>query len=369
MKRIFYGVLLAITLSFVLMNMGAITKGAPLFCLRLFRKHAARYSCQRWIYRLADKKCSVGRHYFFRPVVFDAELISHRVIGEGKTGFITKGDNSPVTDQAAGEPELTYDRIVGKVVTVNHVPLILPGFGNIIMKVNKIIGTQDRFIGGFLIASGITLALWDSWFPHKYKRKTRRRWRLRDLYRLLAIAVVGIVVFGVLIGSRVHQVSYMVSESPGTVGNHVHMNKPDQIDMLIKNCSLIPVWQFASGIAPFVISENLQIIAPRSETKITIEVPPQQEVGWKNGYIRIYHYPLVMPGFFLKVLHRTSQNLALVAVALSFSFLLWLFFNLLNRVEGLEGWIPLRAFKDKISERRWRHLKAKYWKKRRSSDK
>lgn len=366
MKRISYGVLLLISLSLILMNVGAITKGAPCFAYVYSDSMEPTIRINDGFLVWPAKTFQTGDIVYYRPVKLKAELITHRIVDVGETGFITKGDNSPVTDQAAGEPELELDRIVGKVVTYKGAPLIIPGFGNLIAGIYKFSGAQARIFSGVLITAGIVLALMDTWFPQRYKRKARRRLRLRDLYRALAVIVVGVTIFGVLLGSRVYKVSYLVSENPGDAGNHIRVNETGQLDLKMKNYSLVPVWQIGTGIAPFELPDAPEIIPPMDQALIAVKVLPQQELGWKNGYVHIYHYPLVMPGKILLILHRQSPALALAGIGIAFALWLMLLIKLLNQIHGLEGWVPLRAFKDKIGARRWQSMKTRYLKKRRS---
>ncbi|MFB6077972.1 MAG: signal peptidase I [Halarchaeum sp.] len=54
---------------------------------------------------------------------------THRVVGETPAGFLTRGDNNPSTDQAAGHPPVTRSDIVGAVVTWRGDPVIIPHLG------------------------------------------------------------------------------------------------------------------------------------------------------------------------------------------------------------------------------------------------
>ena len=57
------------------------------------------------------------------------ELVTHRVVGETDDGYVTRGDANPVTDQQAGEPPVTRDRIVAQALSVDGDVVALPGLG------------------------------------------------------------------------------------------------------------------------------------------------------------------------------------------------------------------------------------------------
>src|SRR5581483_5082241 len=54
-------------------------------------------------------------------IVFDsvtrAQPAVHRIVGGDESGWITQGDANPNADQMAGEPAVTRDRVLGRVVT------------------------------------------------------------------------------------------------------------------------------------------------------------------------------------------------------------------------------------------------------------
>src|SRR5699024_2383481 len=72
----------------------------------------------------------VGEIIVYRPSVLEAELVTHRIIGRGQDGFITKGDNLPYTDQENGEPEVPQENVVGKVWEWKNRPVTFSKLGD-----------------------------------------------------------------------------------------------------------------------------------------------------------------------------------------------------------------------------------------------
>src|ERR1051325_12185539 len=54
----------------------------------------------------------------------------HRIVGGDETGWLTRGDANANVDQLAGEPVVTRERVLGRVVTGPHgAPILLPQGG------------------------------------------------------------------------------------------------------------------------------------------------------------------------------------------------------------------------------------------------
>lgn len=81
----------------------------------------------------------------FEAVTVDGGgLTTHRIVDEREDGYVTRGDNSPFTDQDGGEPPLTEDRIVAHVLTVNDDPVTVPQLGVAVSTVRSgfsVVGT------------------------------------------------------------------------------------------------------------------------------------------------------------------------------------------------------------------------------------
>ncbi len=359
MKKIVYGVLIVAVTLLVLVNLGAMATGTPFLTYVYSQSMEPLVHVNDAFFVLPAKSRSVGDIIVYRPLYLDAELVTHRIHAiEGK-GFITKGDNNPYTDQSSGEPAVTPYRIAGKVFTIAGRPLIIPQLGRLTSLVKKGLGSNIRLVASAMIVLGVLNLLWSMLYP-KRSRKSRRRFRLRHIYRIVTIISIGILMVTLLIGSRVTQVRYLVSENPGTASNRVMVNENGQLSVTLRNSSLIPVWHFSSGLGELGIASAPSMLLPLSETRILVSVKPQRETGWQQGYIHTYQYPAVLPHFIIAALHRQSHWLALAAIGLVVYLYLSLFFRLINIIPGLEGWIPLKAIKDKLLDRRWRRAKRKY---------
>lgn len=342
---------MTIVLALIILSVGAILKIAPNFSYVYSESMEPIIMTNDGFLVLPVIAPKIGDIVLYRPLKLEAELITHRIIGIGEYGFITKGDNSISKDQDVGEPEVKSDRIVGRVFTIGGNPLIIRGFGQVMANMKERLGAFTDYLAGGLVMFGVVLGLRELWFP-KRKRKSRHRWRLRDVYRVGAIVVTVLALSSILFSSSFNQVRYLVSEDPGTLGDHVLYNEPGELALKVKNAGFLPVWLIPSGVQPLSVAQAPSIIPPLAQRSMIVAVLPHKELGWYRGYVRNFYYPALFPRAILVWLHRISPFLAFTATGIALYLWLKLYIFIFERVLGLEGWIPLYALKNKASARR-----------------
>jgi signal peptidase len=347
-----------------MLSVGANANGAPILTYVYSNSMEPLIKVNDAFFVWPTNKLEVGDIVMFRPAVLKAPYITHRIIGIGENGFITKGDNSPFKDQDSGEPEISVDRIVGKVVTMNGQPLIIPRLGKLSAGIQSGLGNYTKYLsGGFFLLGFISLMSGNR--NATYKRKSRSRLRLRHLYKGVVITCTILVMLSIYLGSRVTQIRYLVSEYPGNQGDQIAVNQPGKLTMEIRNNGFIPVLPVPTGIAPLSVIKTPDYIWSRSANTIVLDVLPQRQTGFYQGYVQVYNYPILLPRRWIVFLHGVNPILAIIAIGITFGILIKALFQLLSLRNGFEGWIPLRAIKDKLTKRRFKRAKAKYLGRRR----
>jgi len=358
-KSITLVVLSALSLIALVLGTGTITGGSPSFVYVYSDSMEPLIKVNDGFIVWPAQQYEIGDIVLYRPVKLDASLVTHRITGLGDAGFITKGDNSPLTDQMTGEPQVEVKRIVGRVVTlINGKPLIIPGLGRLFGNISKNYRRYIMFIASGLIIFGIALLLLETRFT-KRLRTPRRRWRLRDLYKLLFILALVIVLLGGLLGARVNTVKYLVSENPGNEKNHIRVNETDQLIIKVKNNGLLPIWHISTGVEPLEIKAAPRLILPRSIGEIIIVIPPHGEPGWYKGYVHIFHYPIILPYTLLHYLHQINPYFAVAVAVAVYCAIMVLLMRAINYIHGIELVLPVKAFKNKKAIRRLRRLSNK----------
>ncbi len=365
MKKIMYGALIGFICIIILLFTGTNTFGAPILTYVYSESMEPLIKVNDAFLVMPSSEYQIGDIIMFRPVVIEASYVTHRIIEVGEEGYITKGDNSPYKDQDNKEPEVTSDRIIGKVATFQGQPFIIPGLGYLTSFLQKELGSYTKYLSGVFLFLGILSAVVGKRKKIR-KNKSRNRWRLRHVYRLITGIAVLIVIFSIFLGSRVSQIKYLVSEYPGTLGDQIELGKPGQLKMKVDNYGFIPVWTVAEGIAPIKVQTPPSYLWPRTTKPLSLEVTAHNNTGLYYGYVRIYNYPMLLPRALVVTLHHINPVLATTSCGLMTGFLVFILFRMLNLVHGFEDFIPLRAIKDKLASRRRKRIIAKMFGRRRS---
>jgi signal peptidase len=363
MKKLIYGALFGLILTVVMLTVGANTNSAPVLTYVYSNSMEPLIKVNDAFIVLPAKQLEVSDIITFRPIALKAAYITHRIVAIGQNGFITKGDNSPYQDQEGIEPEVTADRIVGKVLTMNGQPLVFPGLGKFSASIKKHLGSYTRYFAVVFLVLGVWSAAKENHIIHK--RKPRHRLRLYHIYRWATVIAVSLVVISIYLGSRVVRISYFVSEYPNKQGNQIEVRQPGQVNVEVWNNGIIPVWTIYQGIEPLSIHEAKDFLWLRSKATIKVDVHPQYSTGNHNGYIQMYHYPTLLPRALINYLHQLHPFFAIIATGIVTGFYFALLFKLLNYIHGLEGWIPMKAIKDKIASRRLKRMKANFFSRKR----
>ena len=340
-----------------LMSSGANIQGAPVLAYVYSDSMEPLLHVNDAFLVLPTRRFEPGDIVMFRPVVLQAPFITHRIVGIGENGYITKGDNSPWQDQKSAEPEVQPDRIVGRVVTINGQPLVIPGLGSFSAAARSLLGKHTQTLAALFLFLGVITAILGRHQPAR-RQKPHRRLRLGQVYRFTVILGFGVIILSIFLGSRVSTVKYLVSEYPGTLGDQIEVNKTGQLKLEARNNGLFPVRSVITGIAPFNVVQAPEYIWPLSSQTVLLEVAAQRETGIHQGYVQIYNYPVLLPGAWIAALHRVSPMLAVISTGTAMGLWLVLFFRLLRLNPGFEAWVPLKAIRDKLIRRRMHRVKA-----------
>jgi signal peptidase len=351
MKKLMLGALVVIGIALAILGVGSVSQSAPNISYVYSGSMEPVIHTGDGFIVIPVSQIKIGDIVLYRPLKLEAALITHRIISIDSNGYGTKGDASPSSDQEAGEPLVTSDRIIGKVLVLNGSVFTISKLGLFVSGLQELIGSNTALVSSTLISSGVMIILWNLLFPKK-KRKSRRRWRLRDVYQGAAILISGILVLSILMGSSMQTVNYLVSDSPGTDGLQVTTNQAGEVIGTVKNSSLFPVANYVSGILPLKTTLKSEIISPFSSRTFMISVDPQKDIGWFQGYVRVYNIPTVLPLKVLDVLFQMSPYIALGAVAIASYLWLLLIIKIFEYLFKVESWIPLHALKDKALFRR-----------------
>lgn len=305
-----------------------------------------------------ESEFEVGDIIMYRPVSLKATFVTHRIIQVTPEGYITLGDNSPSADQDAGEPFVTNERIVGKVLMLGEQPFIIPQLGLLTESITgDLAGSATKAAIGFLVLGILSIPI--QRHKNKRRRKKPRRWRLSDIYRFMTLFMLFAVLFGIIVGSRTHQIRYLVSAKPGSFGDQIQLGEEDQLSLNVSGTGLLPSLMIVEAQDPLSLDETVYHLYGSSIIKVPLYVEPHQETGFYQGYVKVSKYPILMPDDLIIAAHSLSPLTGIVAEGMAFTFWALIFFMILDQIPGLYGYTPVSELIQKSQSRRWKRLKKK----------
>lgn len=261
----------------------------------------------------------VGDIVTFQPRRSEATYMTHRVIKVVANRYVTKGDNAPYTDQDNGEPLVTNEQILGKVITYHGSPVLFPRVGEWFASIQALVGDRANRVS--MICLGLAgLFVWLGLRKSTHRRKSKIRLRFGTLYGIVAGVGGMIILLSFFMGAKQSTVSVLVSERPSGIGNQVALHQQGFVEQRIQNRGIIPVWNVVEGASPIRVSGEPVWIWPGKDRKVTIRVAPQSQVGVLHLRLHSYNYPALLPKTWLALLHQThpwvARLLILVLIAI-----------------------------------------------------
>ena len=341
----------------ILMYVGTVSVGAPSLAYVYSESMEPLIKVNDGFVVLPAMDFKVGDIIVYRPAVLDAELITHRVVAVGEEGWITQGDNSPATDQQAGEPEVGKSNIVGKVLVLGGKPLIIPGLGNLLGGLEEY-KTVLRIAAGGIIILALIVGIVEK-RSSRLKRKPNRRWTIRTLYRATAVLLSLLLFLSLVIGSKVESVRYLVSQNPGASEEQFALNQYGQMTYTVNNLNIFPSWFIVDPVEPTAVVEAPAIIPPLGEEQMLLEIPPHKKTGWYNGYFYVYKYPILLPRSVTVFFHEIHPYLGFMATTLAGYLYSELLYAGFSRLLNIEQDLPVKAMKNKGFLRKLRRIRIK----------
>jgi signal peptidase len=315
-------------------------------------------------------------------VVFDAVnlndggLVTHRVVGETESGYITRGDANPVTDQDGSEPPVQEGQIRAKALQIGDSIVVVPGVGTVVMGMGAAVGSLQRTLAGLLGTRALlgsqglayillgfgTVTYIIASFAENANRRDRSRSRSRRIEVLSPITVIAVMAVGLvllltasmLVPAGPQQFQFVSSQSDAAGPSVIERGTAENVTYRIPSNGPLPVVTVieptSQGIS--VTPQERYVAGGATENvTITIEAPP--ETGAYTRTIHEYRYLAVLPTGTILALHAIHPVAPLIAINL----LVGTLFVLVAVV--LVGLDPIRISRDRrsipmrVKLRRW----------------
>lgn len=283
--------------------------------------------------------------------------VTHRAMRVTDDGIVTKGDNNPSTDQAAGYPLVERSAVSGQVLTLGGGPLVVPHVGTGLSLLRTYWYAVVTVLGGALAISAA--------------RSSRRRVRpavLRGREVILPALVVAVLVGVVLVSmAAVHQTqTYRVTAEDSKDLGVLSVGEERTESLTVRSAST-PFTHLVTRADGMRIDETTPVAAgpngtvaergdgldrvrqrllDASEQNVTVTVPAQETSGVHAATLHMYPYPATLPRGVVTALHSVHPLLAALATVLTGVGPLYLCYWAL-----VDPFAPLRGTRRRVSRR------------------
>lgn len=254
----------------------------------------------------------------------------HRIVGGDARGWYTQGDANPNNDQNTGEPVVTRDRILGRVVVDRQGdPLLARGLGVPLVQLNveyvklaeKVGGEQKLKLGAIALAAALlvvggartqSIPAAPRALPPRRARSALRRFFPRGvlgrhLATFLALLAVASGALGALNADQPVDVQMIVVEDPAAADGRRAAPAGGQIERAVEVGSLGPVPTHVilepedDRLAP---TTGLIKVAPLTREGVGVRQRAGDSTGLQNDVLHVWRYPAFLPASWTLALHQ-----------------------------------------------------------------
>ena len=316
-------------------------------------------------------------------VVFDAVnlndggLVTHRVVEETESGYITKGDANPFTDQDGSEPPVQEGQIKAKALQIGGTVVTIPRIGSVVLRIGGAVESIQRTLAGLLgtravlgsqglayILLGfgtITYVLASlaerSGGKRRRSRKQSRRVEMLSpitVIAVMAVALVLILTASMLVPAGAQQFQFVSSESDAAGIGVIQKGATENVTYRIPSNGPLPVVTVIEPTCQGVsVTPRERYIAGGTTENVTISIQAPPETGVYTRTIHEYRYLAFLPTGVILSLHAVHPLVPLIVINLMIGTLFVLV------AVFLVGFDPIRITRDRrsipmrIKLRRW----------------
>jgi len=293
------------------------------------------------------------------------ELTTHRVVGETESGYITRGDANPFTDQDGAEPPVTESQIVavawqpgGQVVTIPNLgTAILAGrvvVTNILTAVTTVLGVEQAAeswqAGSVMLVSGVILfAISIGSGIVNGSSRERERSRGQDTFdpRYAALFLTAIIIVPANIAMVAPSSTHQIPTGEIAAGSNIAPGDPVEATLVANNEDALVTMLVVFNASGRTTIENRWLDVPGGETDSTALYAPAPPRGeQKVVTVSEYRYIVLLPPTVIIAMHDIHPLVALgvINAALTvavLAFVIGLLGTSKRRVRDTDRDIPL----------------------------
>lgn len=243
-------------------------------------------------------------------------FLVHRVITETPEGYVTKGDNSPLSDQQAGEPLVPQNRITGKILTIQGKPITIAQMGNVLNYLQNLLNRYKLFVIGGVAVLGLVTLFTDDLKKTRRRRKTLHKVRLKQIGVPLVLFLSVAAIITMLLQQEKLIFSYWVLQANIQSSEVEKPGSDFSREVELQNNGYLPqfvVVQISSASAPKTTFRSLM---PGEISRINLNFTAPKNIGAYSESVRVYRYLPLLPARWMQSIFSISPYLLVMLVAI-----------------------------------------------------
>ncbi|MFC6941173.1 S26 family signal peptidase [Salinirubellus sp. GCM10025818] len=266
-------------------------------------------------------------------------LTTHRVVGETESGYVTRGDANPFTDQDGEEPPVKDAQIVAVAWAPGGDVLVVPHLGTAVLAVQGVLGTVQRNLAsmlgtrallgptglGYVFAGAMGLLYVLDLLRESGNVKEKddaERARERSTGRSVDLYLVGFALI-LVVGATSAMVAPGGTQEYGVVSAEFDSERPTVIPMgesgtvpyPVGNGGFVPVIAYLEPASEGIEVDPGQARLARGErvnATVTLHAPP--ETGYYRRFLVEHRYLALLPPSVIDSLYRLHPWAPIAAI-------------------------------------------------------
>jgi signal peptidase len=261
-------------------------------------------------------------------------LTTHRVVDETSSGFITKGDANPVTDQDGDEPPVERDQIVAKALQVGGTVVVIPKVGVLVTGVNDLLSTVQRTLAtmlgtrALLGTQGLAYLLFAvgvlsyvvsaALASEKRERRTRRETGVLDA-RLVIVGLTAVLVLiltlSMVAPAGAQTFTFVSSQSDAPGPSVIPTGESENLTYVVPSNGLVPtVVYLEPGSEGINVTPQRLYVGSGGQANATVTISAPPETGSYERTLVEHRYLALLPRSIIHGLYTVHPWLPILAI-------------------------------------------------------
>lgn len=262
-------------------------------------------------------------------------LTTHRIVAETDRGFVTRGDNSPFTDQDGDEPPVKRTQIVAVVWQPAGTVVAIPGVGTIVSGTQTVLTSVQQRLAATLgtrsllgtqgiayLILGLSLLAYAADVMLRPETKERNRQTARHsgrdarlLMAAFAAAIVLAATMTMVVPSGPQEFGVVSADFDSQGIRVIEAGTNESVPYLLRNGGAVPMVTYFEPTSERIDVQPRAVVIPgRSTVNATLTLSAPPETGYYRQYVVEHRYLHVLPQSTIRSLYEIHPWLPILAI-------------------------------------------------------